>query len=400
MLRNFMTASRVELILNTPGEDVRMSQALESAEKQLPKLFRERPGAEATARFAIGLAWVKLGRPEDAVRYLARAVELWEVDSGSEDQDVCEALTCLGKALVAAGRPQEAVPHFEKVCNVVEGQYGERHRREKGDYTSADLKAEYNLALALKAAGKLPDAIRHLERVHTRQLDNTRPDRPKYQAREAFSPDVIIELAAAYRAGGRPDDARRLWADAGAKVPGRLGPVNPSTIGLQISWINDLIDDGQTAKAVEVGRVLVATFRADSPVNSSNLAYGLELLGRALLADRQPREAEPVLRECLAIRTKEEPDAWGTFDTRSMLGAALLGQKKYGDAEPLLVSGYEGMKQREALMSSGDKIRLREAADRLIELSTATNKPDEVAKWRAERAKYNLEVFPLPRRGD
>ena len=33
-------------------------------------------------------------------------------------------------------------------------------------------------------------------------------------------------------------------------------------------------------------------------------------------------------------------------------------------------------------------VRLREALDRLIELSTATNKPDEVKKRQAERAKY------------
>jgi len=30
-----------------------------------------------------------------------------------------------------------------------------------------------------------------------------------------------------------------------------------------------------------------------------------------------------------------------------MLGGSLLGQKKYAEAEPLLLSGYEGMKQRE-----------------------------------------------------
>jgi len=71
-----------------------------------------------------------------------------------------------------------------------------------------------------------------------------------------------------------------------------------------------------------------------------------------------------------------------------MLGGALLGQKKYADAEPLLLKGYEGMKQREKTISPQGATRLPEALDRLIELYTATNKPDEVKKWRAERAKY------------
>ena len=46
------------------------------------------------------------------------------------------------------------------------------------------------------------------------------------------------------------------------------------------------------------------------------------------------------------------------------------------------------MKQREKTIPPPGKIRLPEALDRLIELSTATNKPDELKKWRAKRAKY------------
>jgi hypothetical protein len=38
--------------------------------------------------------------------------------------------------------------------------------------------------------------------------------------------------------------------------------------------------------------------------------------------------------------------------------------------------------------SGGGDPRIPEALDRLIELYTATNKPDEVKKWQAERAKH------------
>jgi eukaryotic-like serine/threonine-protein kinase len=79
-----------------------------------------------------------------------------------------------------------------------------------------------------------------------------------------------------------------------------------------------------------------------------------------------------------------------------MLGEALLGQKKYADAEPLLLAGYEGLKQREKTIPPPGKVRLPEALDRLIELYTATNRPDEVKKLQAERAK-NPELAPMPR---
>jgi hypothetical protein len=91
------------------------------------------------------------------------------------------------------------------------------------------------------------------------------------------------------------------------------------------------------------------------------------------------------------------PDEWYTFNTRSMLGDALLGLKKYAEAEPLLVKGYEGMKEREKAIPPQAQGRLSAGADRLIELYTATDKPEEVKKWRAERAKYR-EVLPAPRR--
>ena len=54
------------------------------------------------------------------------------------------------------------------------------------------------------------------------------------------------------------------------------------------------------------------------------------------------------------------------------------------------------MKQREKTIPPQGATRIPDALDRLIELSTATNKPDEAKKWRAERAK-SPEVAPVPR---
>jgi hypothetical protein len=67
-----------------------------------------------------------------------------------------------------------------------------------------------------------------------------------------------------------------------------------------------------------------------------------------------------------------------------MLGAALLGQKKYTDAEPLLKGGYQGMKQRQDKIPPQSKSRLRMALELLVELYEATGNKDEAAKWRKE----------------
>jgi hypothetical protein len=146
-----------------------------------------------------------------------------------------------------------------------------------------------------------------------------------------------------------------------------------------------------------VSRMLVDA-REHLPKDSPQLAGDLASLGLALLQVKAFPDAEPLLRECLAIRAKVQPDAWTTFSTHSLLGGALLGQKKYADAEPLLLAGYEGMKQREKAIPPQGRIRLPEALDRLVELYTATDKPEEAAKWRAERAKYPDSAPPPPER--
>ena len=91
-----------------------------------------------------------------------------------------------------------------------------------------------------------------------------------------------------------------------------------------------------------------------------------------------------ILRESLAVREKQESNVWTTFNAKSLLGGALLGQKKYADAEPLLLAGYEGMKQREKTIPPQGMPRLTEALERLVQLYEATGKEEEAAKWRKE----------------
>ena len=91
-----------------------------------------------------------------------------------------------------------------------------------------------------------------------------------------------------------------------------------------------------------------------------------------------------LLQKCLAKREQTEPDSWLTFHSRSLFGGALLGLKKYAAAEPLLLTGYEGMKKQEARIPALAKARLVEAAERLVKLYETLGKEDEAAKWRKE----------------
>ena len=91
-----------------------------------------------------------------------------------------------------------------------------------------------------------------------------------------------------------------------------------------------------------------------------------------------------MLRHCLAIRAAKESDRWQYFETQRGIGAALLGQKQYAQAETQLVQAYQGLKEREASMSNNNKHYLTEGLQQIVRLYEEWGKPEEVAKWRKE----------------
>ena len=123
------------------------------------------------------------------------------------------------------------------------------------------------------------------------------------------------------------------------------------------------------------------------------VAGTLASLGLNLISQEKWTDAESSFRECLAIREQAQPDLWSTFNARSLLGGSLLGQKKYAEAEPLLLSGFEGMKAREAKVPLKSKNRLPEAVGRIIQLYEAVGKADEAARWRA-KLKFSTKTRP------
>jgi eukaryotic-like serine/threonine-protein kinase len=88
-------------------------------------------------------------------------------------------------------------------------------------------------------------------------------------------------------------------------------------------------------------------------------------------------DAEPPARENLQFSREKRPDTWQRFRAESLLGAALAGQKKYGEAEPLLSEGYRGLQARRDLISAPDREAINHARMWLDDLDRALHKPLE-----------------------
>jgi hypothetical protein len=195
-------------------------------------------------------------------------------------------------------------------------------------------------------------------------------------------------------APSRPREAEPLFRKALEGYRQIQGPDGALTMDLTLDMANFLDQTGRGPEAEPLFRVGLEAARKRFGADDPRTAGIMAVRGLILVQRGQWTEAEPILRECLAIREKAQPDTWSTFNTQSTLGGALLGQKQYAEAEPLLRKGYEGMKQREKTIPQEGRVRLSEALDRLINFCTATNKLDEVTKWQTERAKYPATAPP------
>jgi tetratricopeptide (TPR) repeat protein len=237
-----------------------------------------------------------------------------------------------------------------------------------------------NLAMATRAAGKLDKALPLLEETRRLRTGTLGPDHP----------DTLVStcnLGLALQDSGRLDRALPLFQEAAAGVEKRHFE-HEQAGGIVKSLIACHERLGQLGQAESWRRKWLNVVKQRS--GPASIAYSIDLaaLGSNVLQQRKWAEAEPLLRDCLAIRQQKQPGAWTTFNTQSQLGEALFRQKKHADAEPRLVAGYEGMKQREKSIPPQSRERLAEALDRLIAFYTAANRADVAKKWQAERAKY------------
>ncbi len=209
--------------------------------------------------------------------------------------------------------------------------------------------------------------------------------------------DLTRDLANLLDRTGRGALAEPFYRDALEKARKRFGPADPRTVlAFEVPFGMSLVQRGKWSAAEPLLRDAVAQARKLFGPGDPRAAGIMAPFGLCLIERGQLSEAEPVLRETLGIREQTEPDDWRTFNTRSLLGGSLQGQRKYAEAEPLIISGYEGMRAREATIPPQGQPRLTDAAERVVKLYEAWEKKDKAAEWRAKLARPSEETAQHP----
>ncbi|MHB1425998.1 MAG: DNA ligase [Gemmataceae bacterium] len=318
-------------------------------------------------RSALAAAYLLDKRPDKAIPLLQQVVRQRELTLGPWHPETFAEHDALANAYLSTGRFAAAIRLFKKNLTLREANLGPDH--------PDTFRSRNNLARAYWSAGKRNLALPLFEENLSQQKAALGPDHPQTLL-------SMANLGVNYREAGRTPDAIPLLEEALSRARKHPGGMPDSLI-----WILDAVAKtydrtGQFAKAETLYRDYLEKTRKRFGGDDPRTAGRMAVLGLNLLHQHKYVEAEPLLRDCLKVCEAKQPEVWTTFNAQSLLGEALLGQKKYADAEPLLLSGYKGMKQREAKIPPPGKVRLSEARERLVQLYDAWGKKDKADEWR------------------
>ncbi len=281
----------------------------------------------------------------------------------------------LASGYQAAGKLDKALPLFEETLALRKSKLGPDH--------PDTLASMNNLAAAYWSMKRLDKSVPLFETVLTLQEKKLGRDHPDTLM-------TVANLGVNYKDAGRLAEAIPLLEEAyqAAKKHPRL------------RWVGGQLLDayakaGENAKLADLLQEQLAEARKTLPKDSPELAGLLAQIGLASCNRRNGPRPNRSSASAWPSARRRSPMS-GPPSTRSRCSAApCWARRNTPKPNRCLLTGYEGMKQREKTIPPQASVRIPEALDRLIELATATNKPDDVKKWQAERAKYP-DAAPTP----
>jgi non-specific serine/threonine protein kinase/serine/threonine-protein kinase len=149
----------------------------------------------------------------------------------------------------------------------------------------------------------------------------------------------------------------------------------------------------QAVEAEKLLRGLVTQFEQQKPPPAAPRVEALTLLAELLLRDHRPADAEAPARQAVDLSRKSSGEGhWQTALAENALGESLAAQKRYADAEPLLVSSL-GILQIHAGPRSG---LVRQALKRVIAMYQGWDKPEQAKQWQQQLAREEAPPDKTP----
>jgi len=298
---------------------------------------------------------------------LSKVVEIRRRVLGEEHPSTATSLNNLAVLYGKEGKWGQAEPLVANSVAI--------RRRVLGEQHPLTLLTMTNLAVVYQKEGKFADA----ETLSTNALDTLRrvagEDKP-----ETLS--AMSTLGLLYRGEAKYTQAEPLLVKVLEIRRRVLGPEHPDTLKSMHNLADLYRSQGNTAEAAALfPAVLEARRRILGPAHPDTLDT-MTSLGEVRLRQEKYADAETLLREVQKNRPRTASDSWIWYWREILLGASLAGQHQYGEAEQLLLSGYQEMSAREASIPFEDRDVLNEAGDWIVQLYEKLRMPERVSEWR------------------
>ena len=410
-LTDMLTYSSPEYTSSNPtkNRDAKVSELVDQAAKRAEADLADQPEVLAEVQSTIGGVYAAQGRYDQAEAILRAAREKAAQLYGVGSHQTAEISGKLANVLLGKGNYVEADALFRQNIEI------ERRLAAEGRGNDKDLAralAAYGGMLDQRqeraAEGYLREALTYSsafngkERVFVAMLYNDLSNEALYRGDEEeaerclrasldeyrkLPPGTYVEMAvtlsnlgATLITKGKYTEAEPLVLEGLELRRKVLGNAHTGTAGALYRLSDLRYRQGKYGEAEKAAQESIEIFKRALATPEDSTLFTNPLLEMGLILNKAGRlhEAEAYLRQALDIRTRLLPKGnLGIGKAEGALGECLTLQKRYADAEPLLLDSYEIL---ESTTVSNDA-RRTEALQRLVSLYEAWGKPQEAARY-------------------
>ena len=388
-----------------PEAEASLSQALTT---QRRVLGAEHPDSLYSAA-NLAEVYYETGKLADAEAIDSETLQIQQRVLGPEHVGTLATMNSLGNVYAVQGKADRAVQLHTQTLAAQRRVMGPEHPEtlvtmdnlasdysQQNDYARAEALYAEALQIQRRVLGAdhpdTPMSMNNLARMYALQGKYAQAEPLFREAleiqRRVLGPDhtytlISMEsLATMNEVLGRHAQADELFHKALELSRRALGAEHPITLTILADLGSIYERRGEYAQAQAFTAQALAGRRhalgADHPETMSSVAdLALVYMSQGKLA-----ESEPLAREAVEFTRKNQPEAWQRFGEECLLGAILSGQKKFDEAEPLLLGGYQGMEARKKEMGVPNWYFLDRVRGWIADLYQAWGKPDKAAGWR------------------
>ena len=268
------------------GREIKVVELLDNAAKKLESELVNQPRQRAKLQVTLGMTYLALGLPREAIPLLESARDFYFAKVGREHRDALAVMNALANACEEAGRREEVLPIREEVLVLC--------RKVIGPESPETLLAMNNLAKSYHLCGRLTDGMQ----IQQEMLELSRKTLGSEHSHTIMA---MNNLAICYSSAGREDEALKLKEEVlnvSCKV---LGSEHPQTITAMGSLALSYDEQGRHLEAIKLQEEAMALSRKILGPEHPKTVLSMGHLAISLSHDDRHDEAIKLQEDVLAV---------------------------------------------------------------------------------------------------